>query len=47
MNLNFIFNVIRSIYGFEHWNTSEIRYGYYTRSDELASEIISINIKYR
>ncbi|MEN2416201.1 DUF3570 domain-containing protein [Flavobacterium mesophilum] len=35
------------IFGLEHWNTLEIRYGHYTRSNDLASDIISINIKYR
>lgn len=35
------------IFGLKHWNTLEIRYGHYTRSNDLASDIISINIKYR
>ncbi|AOC96962.1 hypothetical protein BB050_03884 [Flavobacterium anhuiense] len=35
------------IFGLKHWNTLEIRYGHYTRSNDLTSDIVSINIKYR
>jgi hypothetical protein len=35
------------IFGLKHWNTLEIRYGHYDRSNNLTSDIISLNIKYK
>ncbi len=38
---------IRGLFGIQHLNTVEIRYGHYDRSTKLSSDIISINIKYK
>lgn len=35
------------IFGLKNWNTIEIRYGHYDRSNNLTSDIISLNIKYK
>lgn len=35
------------VFGIKHFSTLEIRYGHYSRSTELVSDIISINIKYK
>jgi hypothetical protein len=35
------------IFGLKHFNTLEIRYGHYTRTTQMTSDIISINIKYK
>lgn len=35
------------ILGMKHFNTLEIRYGHYTRTTNMVSNIISINIKYK
>lgn len=38
---------VRGLFGIQHLNTLEIRYGHYDRSTNLTSNIISINIKYK
>lgn len=35
------------VFGLKHWNTVEIRYGHYTRTTNMTSDIISLNIKYK
>lgn len=35
------------VFGLKHFNTLEIRYGHYTRTTNLVSDIISLNIKYK
>ncbi|WP_116789287.1 DUF3570 domain-containing protein [Flavobacterium psychrotrophum] len=35
------------VFGIKHFNALEIRYGHYSRSTNLTSDIISINIKYK
>jgi hypothetical protein len=37
----------KGVFGMKHLNTVEIRYGHYTRTTGMTSDIISINIKYR
>lgn len=38
---------VHGIFGIEHLNLLEIRYGHYTRSTNLTSDIISINLRYK
>jgi len=35
------------VFGIKHFNALEIRYGHYSRSTNLTSDIVSINIKYK
>lgn len=35
------------VFGLKNWNTLEIRYGHYTRTTNMTSDIISLNIKYK
>ncbi|REG91621.1 DUF3570 domain-containing protein [Flavobacterium aquicola] len=35
------------IFGVKHWNTLELRYGHYTRTTNMVSDIVSLNIKFR
>lgn len=37
----------KGIFGWSHFNALEIRYGHYSRTDGLSSNIISLNIKYK
>ena len=37
----------KGVLGIRHFNTVEIRYGHYTRTNNMTSDIISINLKYR
>lgn len=37
----------KGIFGWKHFNTIEIRYGHYTRTTQMTSDIVSINIKYK
>jgi hypothetical protein len=37
----------RGILGEQHWNMLEIRYGHYTQSNTLNSNIISLNLKFK
>lgn len=43
----FRFNPVNGVFGIKHFNMLEIRYGHYTRSNSLTSDIISINIRCR
>lgn len=38
---------LKGVFGIKHFNTVEIRYGHYTRTTNMISNIISINIKYK
>lgn len=38
---------LKGVFGISHFHTVEMRYGHYTRSTGLASDIVSINIKYK
>lgn len=51
-NSNFIgmglkFTPPRGVFGLKNFNTIELRYGHYTRSTPMTSDIFSINIKYK
>jgi len=35
------------VFGVKHWNTLELRYGHYTRTTNMVSDIVSLNIKFR
>lgn len=37
----------KGIFGWSHFNMLEIRYGHYSRTDGLSSNIISLNIRYK
>lgn len=41
------FTPLKGIFGIQHLNTLEVRYGHYNRSTGLGSDIISINLKYK
>lgn len=41
------FTPLKGVFGLKHFNTIEIRYGHYTRTTNMVSNIISINIKYK
>lgn len=43
----FKFTPQKGVFGIQHFNTLEIRYGHYNRSTALSSDIISINLKYK
>lgn len=51
-NSNFLgmglkFTPPNGVFGLKHFHTIELRYGHYTRSTPLTSDIFSINIKYK
>jgi len=51
-NSNFIgmglkFTPAKGVLGIRHFNTVELRYGHYTRTTQMTSDIVSINLKYK
>lgn len=51
-NSNFLgaglkFNPVNGVFGLKHFHTIELRYGHYTRTTQMTSDIVSINIKYK
>ncbi|UPT71143.1 MAG: DUF3570 domain-containing protein [Flavobacterium sp. JAD_PAG50586_2] len=38
---------LKGVFGLKHFHTLELRYGHYTRTTNMVSNIISINIKYK
>lgn len=51
-NSNFLgmglkFSPLKGVLGMKHFHTLEMRYGHYTRSTNMVSNIVSINIKYK
>jgi len=47
VGIGFRMTPVNGLFGIEHLNLLEIRYGHYTRSTNLNSDIISINIRYK
>jgi hypothetical protein len=47
VGIGFRMTPVHGLFGIEHLNLLEIRYGHYTRSTNLNSDIISINIRYK
>ncbi len=43
----FRFTPVNGVFGIKHLNMLEVRYGHYSRSTQLTSDIISINIRYK
>jgi len=41
------FTPLKGVFGIKHFNTVEIRYGHYAKTTQMASDIISINLKYK
>ena len=41
------FTPLSGVFGLKHFNTVEIRYGHYTKTTQMTSNIISINLKYK
>ncbi len=41
------FTPLNGVFGIKHFNTLEIRYGHYGKSTGMASNILSLNIKYK
>lgn len=37
----------KGVFGIHRWNMLELRYGHYTRSNGLSSDIISLNVKFK
>jgi len=37
----------KGVFGIKHFNTVEIRYGHYTKTTQMTSNIVSINLKYK
>lgn len=51
-NSNFLgmglkFSPLKGVLGMKHFHTLEMRYGHYTRTTNMVSNIVSINIKYK
>jgi hypothetical protein len=47
MGLGLKFTPLRGVFGIKNFNTFEIRYGHYAKSNDMVSDIVSINIKYK
>jgi len=47
VGINLKFTPLNGVFGIKHFNTLEIRYGHYSRTTNLTSDIISINLKYK
>jgi len=41
------FTPAKGVFGIRHFNTIELRYGHYTKTTQMTSDIFSINIKYK
>jgi Protein of unknown function (DUF3570) len=41
------FTPVKGVLGIKHFHTLELRYGHYSRTTQLSSDIVSINIKYK
>jgi uncharacterized protein DUF3570 len=41
------FTPAKGVFGIKHFNTVEFRYGHYTKTTQMTSDIFSINIKYK
>ena len=41
------FTPLKGVFGIKHLNTLEVRYGHYTRTTQMTSNIISLNLKYK
>lgn len=37
----------KGVFGLQHWNMVELRYGHYDRSNGLHSDIVSVNLKFK
>jgi hypothetical protein len=37
----------KGVFGMQHWNMLELRYGHYTRTNGMKSDIISLNVKFK
>ena len=47
VGLGLKFTPLNGVFGIKHFNTLELRYGHYSRTTNLTSDIISINLKYK
>ncbi|MES2485813.1 MAG: DUF3570 domain-containing protein [Bacteroidota bacterium] len=47
VGVNLKFTPLNGVFGIKHFNTLELRYGHYTRTTNLTSDIISISLKYK
>jgi hypothetical protein len=47
MGIGIKFTPLRGVFGIKNFNTFEIRYGHYAKSNNMVSDIVSINIKYK
>lgn len=47
MGMGLKFTPAKGVFGIRHFNTIELRYGHYTKTTQMTSDIFSINIKYK
>ncbi len=47
LGLGFRFMPIKGVLGMKHFNMIEIRYGHYTKTTDMISDIISVNFRYK
>ncbi|GEP51048.1 hypothetical protein FNO01nite_17200 [Flavobacterium noncentrifugens] len=47
MGMGLKFTPAKGVFGIKHFNTVELRYGHYTKTTQMTSDIFSINIKYK
>lgn len=47
LGIGFRLTPVDGLFGIKHLNMLEVRYGHYTRSTNMDSDIISINIRYK
>ena len=47
LGANFRFTPANGVFGVQHWNMLEVRYGHYMRSTDLNSNIVSLNLRFK
>jgi len=47
MGMGLKFTPAKGVFGIKHFHTVELRYGHYTKTTQMTSDIFSINIKYK
>jgi hypothetical protein len=47
LGMGFKFSPLKGVFGIKHFHTLEFRYGHYSRTNNMTSDIVSLNIKYK
>ncbi len=47
MGMGLKFSPPKGVFGIKHFHTLELRYGHYTKTTQMTSDIVSLNIKYK